>query len=112
MSIMLILLDQQQTYPRRDLWIYLLVRLCSEIAGLTQAVAIGWTIYQLSNSALALGIVGLVEFIPMALLMLPAGELCDRRDPRRILAAGLALQMLCAGGFLILTRMPGTRLWT
>lgn len=53
---------------------------------MTQAVAIGWTIYQLSNSALALGFMGLVEFIPMALLMLPVGELCDRHNPRRILA--------------------------
>jgi len=87
------------------------VRFFSEIAALAQAVAIGWTIYQLSNEPLALGLVGLVEFIPMALLVLPAGELCDRRDPRRVLAAGLALQMLCAGGLLTLTRIPCTRLW-
>lgn len=101
----------EEPYLRRDLWVYLGVRLCSEIAALTQAVAIGWTIYQLSNSALALGCVGLAEFIPMALLMLPAGELCDRRDPRRILALGLTLQMLCACGFLALTWSSGVRLW-
>jgi MFS family permease len=102
----------QQTYRQRDLSIFLAVRFFSEVAALAQAVAIGWTIYQLSNQPLALGFVGLVEFIPMALLMLPAGELCDRGDPRRILAAGLALQMLCAGGFLALTWIPGSRLWT
>jgi len=78
---------------------------------MTQAVAIGWTIYQLSSSALALGFVGLAEFAPMALLMLPAGELCDRRDPRRMLSLGLALQVLCAGGFLALTWISGARLW-
>jgi MFS family permease len=92
--------------------IFLAVRFFSEIASLAQAVATGWTIYQLSNEPLALGLVGLVEFIPMALLMLPAGELCDRGDSRRILAAGLALQMLCAGGLCALTWIPGTRLWT
>jgi MFS family permease len=92
--------------------IFLTVRFFSEVAALSQAVAIGWTIYQLSNAPLALGLVGLVEFIPMALLMLPAGELCDRGDPRRVLAAGVALQMLCAAGFLALTWNPGTRLWT
>ena len=48
----------------------------------------------------------------MALLMLPAGELCDRGDPRHILAAGLALQVLCAAGLCVLTSVPGTRLWT
>jgi MFS family permease len=102
----------QQTYRQRDLSIFLAVRFFSEVAALAQAVAIGWTIYELSNEPLALGLVGLVEFIPMALLMLPAGELCDGGDPRRILAAGLALQMLCAGGLLALAWIPGTRLWT
>jgi MFS family permease len=93
-----------------DLALFLVVRFFSEAASLSQAVAIGWTIYQLSNAPFALGLVGLVEFVPAALLMLPAGELCDRRDPRRMLAAGLALQMLCAGGFLALTAIHCTRL--
>jgi MFS family permease len=102
----------QERYRQRDLSIFLAVRFLSEVAALAQAVAIGWRIYQLSNEPLALGFVGLVEFIPMALLMLPAGELCDRGDPRRILAAGLALQMLCAVGLLALTWIPNTRFWT
>jgi MFS family permease len=102
----------KQTYRQRDLPVFLAVRFFAEIAALAQAVAIGWTIYQPSNTPLALGLVGLVEFVPMALLMLPAGELCDRRDPRLILATGLALQMLCAGGLLALTWVPGIRLWT
>ena len=102
----------QQTYRRRDLSIFLAVRFFSEVAALAQAVAIGWRIYELSHDPLALGFVGLVEFIPMALLMLPAGELCDRGDPRRVLAAGLTLQMLCAVGLLALTWIPGIRLWT
>lgn len=101
----------KQTYRQRDLPVFLAVRFFAEVAALAQAVAIGWTIYQLSNTPLALGLVGLVEFIPMALLMLPAGELCDRRDPRLILAIGLTLQMLCAGGLLALTWIPGIRLW-
>jgi MFS family permease len=99
-------------YRRRDLPIFLAVRFFSEIAALAQAVAIGWTVYQLSNEPLALGLVGLAEFVPMALLMLPAGELCDRRDPRRILAAGLFLQVLCAGSLLALTRSTDAPLWS
>jgi MFS family permease len=55
--------------------------------------------------------VGLVEFIPMTLFLLPAGEICDRGEPRRVLSAGLALQMLCACGFLTLTWLHITRLW-
>jgi MFS family permease len=113
MSIMLMFTQNaSQTYRRRDLPIFLAVRFFSEIGALAQVVAIGWTVYQRSNGPLALGLVGLAEFIPMALLMLPAGEICDRGDPRRILAGGLVVQILCAGAFLALASIPGTRLWT
>ena len=98
-------------YRRRDLPTYLTVRFLAEIAALAQSVAIGWTVYQRSNAPLALGFVGLAQFIPMALLMLPAGELCDRLRPRRVLAAGLALQALCAGAFLVLTLGARVPLW-
>jgi MFS family permease len=115
MSIMLIFSAPprggQETYRRRDLSIFLAVRFLSEAAALSQAVAIGWTIYQISNAPLSLGFVGLVEFVPMTLLMLPAGELCDRGEPRRVLAAGLVLQMFCASGFLALTWGHIGRLW-
>ncbi|WP_408233557.1 MFS transporter [Paraburkholderia dipogonis] len=57
----------------------------------------GWTLYRLSNTPLMLGIVGIVQFVPMFLLTLPAGELCDRLSPRPLIIAGLALQSLSIG---------------
>ncbi|MFZ0552557.1 MAG: MFS transporter, partial [Steroidobacteraceae bacterium] len=98
-------------YRRRDLPTYLAVRFLAETAALAQSVAIGWTVYQRAGAPLALGLVGLAQFIPMALLMLPAGELCDRLQPRRILAAGLALEALCAAAFLVLTLGTTALLW-
>jgi MFS family permease len=100
-----------ETYREQDLAIYLAVRFFSEAAALAQSVAIGWTVYALSNAPLALGIVGIVQFVPMMLLALPAGELCDRLSPRRVLVIGLALQSLCAGGFLALSIIPHPALW-
>lgn len=98
-------------YRRLDLPIYLATRFFTEAAALAQSVAIGWTVYQRSNAPLALGLVGLAQFLPMALLMLPAGELCDRLQPRRVLAAGLALQALTAAGFLALASETAMPLW-
>jgi MFS family permease len=98
-------------YRRRELPIYLATRFLTEIAALAQSVAIGWTVYQRSNAPFALGLVGLAQFMPMVLLMLPAGEVCDRLHPRRILAAGLALQGLCAAAFLALTLAAAVPLW-
>lgn len=103
--------DEGGVYRGRDLWICLAARFLSEAASLAQSVAIGWTVYLRSHAPFALGLVGLAQFIPMMLLMLPAGEICDRLQPRRVLAAGLALQGLCAGGFLLLARGAPAPLW-
>ncbi len=52
-----------------------------------QAVTVtaAWEIYQWTHSATALGLVGLVNALPLLALSLPAGALADRFDRRRIL---------------------------
>lgn len=57
-------------------------------------VAIGWQMYDITGSALSLGLVGLAQFIPQLLLTLAAGQAADHFD-RRIIAR--ACQMIeCA----------------
>ena len=48
-------------------------------------VAAAWQIYQWTNSATALGLVGLVNVLPLFALVLPAGALADRVDRRLII---------------------------
>ena len=93
------------------LQIYLCATLLAEFASLVQSIAIGWRVYELSGSAFILGIVGLVQFLPMFLLTLPSGELCDRLGPRRILTSGLLLQGASSAVLfaLVLTHFSG--LW-
>ena len=65
-------------------------------------VALGWELYERTGSALALGLVGLATALPVVILALPAGDLADRMDRKRILVwaqiafivAGLALASL------------------
>lgn len=47
-------------------------------------VALGWELYERTDSALALGMVGLVTAIPVVLLALPAGHLADKADRKKI----------------------------
>lgn len=47
-------------------------------------VAIGWQVYDLTQSAFMLGIVGLVQFLPQLLLTLVVGHVADQYDRRRI----------------------------
>lgn len=68
-----------------------------------QSVAIGWQIYDMMRTPLALGLVGLCQFVPMFLFTLPAGELTDRFNQRRIYALAAGLQALCSALFLVLS---------
>jgi MFS family permease len=64
------------------------------------SVAATWQIYQWTNSATALGLVGLVHVVPLLFLVLPAGALADRVDRsaiiKRCMAATAALSLLLA----------------
>lgn len=65
-------------------------------------VAIGWQVYELTNSALSLGLVGLVQFLPQLLLTLVVGHVADRYDRRRISLmcqwVKMAMAVILAGG--------------
>jgi MFS family permease len=88
-------------YRPRDFSFYISSRFLSTVAMQVQSVAIGWQIYDIAHTPLALGLVGLCEFVPMFLLTLPAGEIADRFDQRRVLAIAQVVQALCAGLFLL-----------
>ena len=47
-------------------------------------MAIGWQVYDLTGSAFDLGMVGLVQFLPTALLVFVAGHAADRYERKRV----------------------------
>jgi MFS family permease len=63
---------------------FLLSRSLSRFSSQIGAVAIGWQIYDLTGSAFDLGMVGLVQFLPTALLVFVAGHAADRFERRRV----------------------------
>ena len=65
------------------------------------AVAVGWQLYALTGSALDLGLVGLVQFIPVLVLTLPAGHWADRGDRRAIVAGCQGLVAVLAALLLL-----------
>ena len=46
------------------------------------ALLIGWKIYEITNSAFDLGLVGLIQFVPAVVLTLLIGHAADRYDRR------------------------------
>jgi MFS family permease len=63
-----------------------LARVATAVSFQMQGVAVGWQLYDLTSNPLDLGLVGLVQFIPVLLLMLVAGQIVDRHDRRIVLA--------------------------
>ncbi len=80
-----------------------LVVVAEQILGVT----VGWELYERTNSALALGLIGLVQIVPVILLALPAGHIADRYDRKRIAMAAMAALALCAWGLAALSAMAG-----
>jgi MFS family permease len=96
-------------YRQRDLSLFLACRFFSTAAMQVQSVAIGWRIYEITRDPLSLGLVGLCQFVPMFALTLPAGDMADRSDPRRIFSLSLIAQALC-GALLFAGMFAETRL--
>ncbi|HTQ51413.1 MAG TPA: MFS transporter [Candidatus Acidoferrales bacterium] len=71
-------------FQNRDFTFYLVGRLVGITGQQMFTIAILWEIYALTHSALALGLVGLVQMIPMFLFTLPAGHVADNYNRKRI----------------------------
>lgn len=76
--------DPYAVLRNRDLVLYLIGRLVASLGQQMLTVAVGWELYERTSSALALGLVGLTQMVPMVLLTLPAGHVADNHDRKRI----------------------------
>lgn len=80
----------------RSFLLFLLSRSSSRFASQVAAVAIGWQVYDLTGSAFDLGMVGLVQFLPTALLVFAAGHAADRYERKRVMQLCQLAQALTA----------------
>lgn len=71
------------------------------------SVAVGWQLYERTHSAFALGLVGLVEVIPVILLSLPAGLLSDRSNRKHLAVLMRCVLALCSIGLGLLFATHG-----
>lgn len=81
-------------------------RVLAMFAAQIQAVVVAWQVYDMTNDPMALAYVGLAQFIPMLVLLIPAGDLLDRFARKKILAASWLLEALCSALLLILSLIP------
>ena len=99
-----------------------LARLATTIAQMAMVIVIGWQVYDIARetmsireAAFQLGLIGLVQFVPLFVLTPISGWTADRLDRRYIARAVVSLEMLCAlilflatwGGFISLPILFG-----
>ncbi|MGY4480459.1 MFS transporter [Bradyrhizobium sp. USDA 3364] len=80
----------------RPFLFFLSSRSLSRFSSQIGAVAIGWQVYDLTGSAFDLGMVGLVQFLPTALLVFVAGHAADRFERKRVVQACQIAEALTA----------------
>ena len=82
---------------------YLIASSLVSMGTAAQGLAIGWEVYDRTGEALSLGLVGLVQAIPMLLFTLPAGYLADVYDRRKLMMLSLAGATLTSLGLAALS---------
>ena len=82
----------------RDFAIYWYGSVLSQVGTQFTTVAMAWQIYELTNSPLQLGMLGLARGAPMLLLLLFGGLLADTFNRRRLLMATQIGQMIVSMG--------------
>lgn len=76
----------------RSLLLFLLARIAITLAFQMITVAIGWQIYALTKSTFYLGLVGLVQFLPMFVLTLLVGYVADNFNRKLVICLSLTIE--------------------
>ena len=80
-----------------------LARLMTTIAQMAMVIVIGWQVYDIARASMGireaafqLGLIGLVQFVPLFVLTPVSGWVADRLDRRHVARAVLVLELACA----------------
>jgi MFS family permease len=86
-----------------DFRAYWLARLTATIAQMAMVIVIGWQVYDIArqtmsvgDAAFQLGLIGLVQFVPLFVLTPVSGWVADRFDRRVIARLAILLELGCA----------------
>ena len=92
----------------RDFRLHCAGRFLSGVALNIQSVAIGWYVYSITGSALALGLSGLASFLPSLIFAPFTGHVADTRNRKRISAVAFSLCASASAG-LVAIALLGVR---
>jgi MFS family permease len=80
----------------RDFRLLILGRFIAQIGEMTVSVGVGWELYARTGDELALGLVGLVQILPVLTFGLYGGYVADRYDRKRIVLITQLVLIACS----------------
>jgi len=103
--------DPYSVLRNRDVVLYLTGRFVASLGQQMVTVAVGWELYERTHSALALGLVGLTQMIPMLLFTLPAGHVADNYERKRIIVLMLVVVACASIGLTLISALEADVFW-
>src|SRR5512139_1353591 len=103
--------DPYAALRHRDFRLLLTGRFITSFGNEMLSFAIGWELWLRTHQAFVLGMVGLVQVIPVILLSLPAGHVADQYNRKRIVLISQLFFALCAVGLGWLSYTQGPIYW-
>jgi MFS family permease len=102
-------------FRNRDFTLYLVGRFMAVLGQQMFAMALSWELYERTRQsgygALALGLVGLTQMVPMLLFTLPAGHVADNYNRKRIVTLMTTVVAAASLGVAVISALRAPVLW-
>jgi MFS family permease len=101
----------RQALSHPDFARYAYGRFAATLAWQMIDVVLGYQVWELTRKEEYLGLIGLAQFLPFVVLLLPGGQVADRYDRRLIIALAYGLEFIAAVSLLLFTLFGGTQVY-
>ena len=103
--------DPYAAFRHRDFRLLFIGRFITTFGGQMLSFAISWELWLRTHDPFSLGLVGLVQVVPVILLSLPGGHLADQYNRKRIVFIMQTLLAFCSLALAYLSFTEGPILW-
>lgn len=94
--------DRYSAFKHSSFVRYFSARFLTSFATQIVSVAVGWQIYDQTQNAALLGWIGLVQFLPALILVVPTGVAADKLGRRLVMGVSIIAEMICAAAIFAL----------
>jgi MFS family permease len=100
-----------QAFAHVSFFRYWIARFFATFGAQIISVSVAWQVYDVSRDPFDLGLIGLVQFLPLLLLVLVTGATSDHYGHRKVMLVSIVVEILCALSILSWAMLPNPPIW-